>query len=97
MTALVNRLPPAAQSTSAPMNRRCDANHDSESCLHGAAPVSEERSGGSTREGGVMTSPWQHAFFELEDTIYDLPRMLNILRCVHECGDLFGEFEARTQ
>ena len=44
-----------------------------------------------------MTSPWQHAFFELEDTTYDLPRMLNILRCVHECGDLFGEFEARTQ
>ena len=42
-----------------------------------------------------MASPWQHAFFELEDTICDLPRMLNVLRCVHECGDLFGEVEAK--
>ncbi len=47
------------------------------------------------REGGVVTSPWQHAFFELEDTIYDLPRVLNILRSVHECADLFGEVEAK--
>ena len=42
-----------------------------------------------------MSSPWQHAFFELEDTIHDLLRILNILRSVHECADLFGEVEAK--
>jgi hypothetical protein len=40
-----------------------------------------------------MTSPWKDAYLELEVTIHDLPRMLNVLRCVHECGDLFGEDE----
>ena len=42
-----------------------------------------------------MSSPWQRAFFELEDTTCDLPRMLNVLRCVHEFSNLLGEVEAK--